>query len=78
MRIFRLSTSNWYDQEIESALEDGRKPRMAIAYVKMIMNILLGLVSFISLLLLIYAFYLMFFTEQEEGKAKAKKIFIGI
>jgi hypothetical protein len=40
----------------------------------MIINIALGLVAFISLGLLIFAFYLMFFKEEEEGRTQAQKI----
>lgn len=55
-----------------------RSDQKAIDYIKMIINIALWLVGFISLILLIYAFYLMFFTAEEEGLAKAKKILKGI
>lgn len=48
----------------------------AIVYIKNIVNLLLGLVSFISLIIVISAFYLIFFSKQEEGVAKAKKMLI--
>lgn len=48
-------------------------PQKAIFYLKMILNIILGLVSFISLILIIYSFYLMFFVKEEEWFTKAKK-----
>jgi len=50
----------------------------ATNYVKRILNILLGLVSFLSLVMIIFAFYLIFFSKGEEGAAKAKKILIGV
>ena len=50
----------------------------AISYIKMIINLLLGLVSFISLILVIFAFYLIFFEKGEEGVKKAKKILTGV
>ncbi len=52
--------------------------KTALAYIKMVVNIMLGLVGFIALILVIYAFYLMFFSEQEEGLTKAKKILKGV
>ena len=50
----------------------------ALQYIKWILNIVLGLVSFASLVLVIYAFYLIFFSKDEEGFKKAKKILIGV
>ncbi len=50
----------------------------ATDYVKRILNILLGLVSFLSLVMVIFAFYLIFFSKGEEGVTKAKKILIGV
>ena len=50
----------------------------AIDYIKWILNILLGLVSFISLVLIIFAFYLIFFGKEEENVGKAKKILKGV
>ena len=50
----------------------------ATNYVKRILNILLGLVSFLSLVMIIFAFYLIFFSKGEDGVAKAKKILIGV
>ena len=66
-QYFRLTGTTTYDQD---------KP--AIAYVQMIINMLLGLVSFISFILVIFAFYLIFFNKGEEGVQKAKKILIGV
>jgi len=50
----------------------------ALDYIKMIINMALSLVWLISLILLIYAFYLMFFSEQEEWLTRAKKIMIWV
>ena len=50
----------------------------AINYVKRILNIVLALVSFISLVLIIFAFYLLFFGKEEEAFKKAKKILTGV
>lgn len=50
----------------------------AIVYIRNIVNLLLGLVSFVSLIVIISAFYLIFFSKQEEGLAKAKKMLIGV
>ncbi|MFZ2150868.1 MAG: hypothetical protein WAZ12_03900 [Candidatus Absconditicoccaceae bacterium] len=47
-------------------------------YIKMVLNMVLGLVSFVSLILIIYSFYLIFFIKQEEGVAKARKMLIGV
>jgi len=50
----------------------------AINYVKRILNIVLALISFISLVLIIFAFYLIFFGKEEEAFKKAKKILTGV
>lgn len=50
----------------------------ATNYVKRILNILLGLVSFLSLVMVIFAFYLIFFSKGEEAVGKAKKILVGV
>ncbi|MEI7562239.1 MAG: pilin [bacterium] len=50
----------------------------AINYVKWILNMVLGLVSFVALVLVIFAFYLIFFSKDEEGVKKAKKILTGV
>ena len=55
-----------------------KSDKKAIDYIKMIINMALGLVAFISLALLIFAFYLMFFKEHEEGRTQAKKIIKGV
>lgn len=50
----------------------------ALNYVKWIFNILLTLVWFISVILIIFAFYLIFVTKSEEAVGKAKKILAGV
>lgn len=50
----------------------------ATNYVKWILNIMLGLVSFLSLVMIIFAFYLIFFSKGEEAVGKAKKILVGV
>jgi hypothetical protein len=50
----------------------------ALNYVKWLLNMVLGLVSFIALVLVIFAFYLIFFSKDEEGIKKAKKILTGV
>ena len=46
----------------------------AIYYAKMIVNLMLSLVSFIALIMVIYAFYMIFFLKDETGVTKAKQI----
>lgn len=50
----------------------------ATDYVKWILNTMLGLVSFLSLVMIIFAFYLIFFSKGEDGVGKARKILIGV
>ena len=47
-------------------------------YVKAILNVALGLLSIIALVMTIYTFYLMFFTENEAWAKKAKWNLVGI
>ncbi|MCX6823595.1 MAG: hypothetical protein NT085_00505 [candidate division SR1 bacterium] len=56
----------------------GTSTSIATNYVKWILNIFLGLVSFLSLVMVIFAFYLIFFSKGEDGVGKAKKILIGV
>ena len=56
----------------------GTSTSIATNYVKWILNILLGLVSFLSLVMVIFAFYLIFFSKGEEAVGKAKKILVGV
>lgn len=53
-------------------------PDKAEYYIKMIINMILWLVSLVSLVLIIYAFYLILFVKQEEWVAKARKIIIWV
>jgi hypothetical protein len=66
-RIFRV-TDTAYDDEDTPATN----------YVKWLLNILLGLVSFLALVMVMFAFYLIFFSKGEEAVTKAKKILIGV
>lgn len=50
----------------------------ALAYIKMIVNWLLSLVSLVSLIMIIAAFYMIFFSKQEESLGKAKKMLAGV
>jgi len=52
------------------------KTTPALVYIQTIVNILLGLVSLLSLIMVIIAFYLIFFSKQEEAVGKAKKLLI--
>ena len=50
----------------------------ALIYIKFIINILLWLVAFIALVMVIYSFYIMFFTEDSKGIEKVKKNLTGV
>lgn len=49
-----------------------------LLYIKRIINLALWLLSFVCLIMLIYTFYMMFFTGNEEWTKKAKWNLIGI
>ena len=66
---FGLSDTQYYQ-------EDTKTP--ATNYIKWILNILLGLVSLLSLVMIMFAFYLIFFSKWDEAVTKAKKILIGV
>ena len=68
-RFFRISGTSYNPDNTGSP---------AINYIKWILNMVLGLVSFASLILIIFAFYLIFFSKDEEGIKKAKKILTGV
>ena len=68
MDLFHLSQQDWYDSGTSKA----------IYYIKMIVNMLLSFVSLIALVMLIYAFYMMFFSKHESGMTKAKQMLKGI
>lgn len=63
---------------VYSFTNDGENPQSAVAYIQYIINMLLGLAAFIALIILLYGFYLMFFSKQQEWFEKAKKIVIGV
>lgn len=67
LKIFNLDTKaiNWSEHKF-------------INYVRAIINIALWLLSFIALIMVIYTFYMMFFSENEEWIKKAKWNLIGI
>jgi len=67
--FFRLSWTSYDNPNSTSKATD---------YVKWILNILLGLVSFLSLAMIIFAFYLIFFSKGEDGVGKARKILVGV
>jgi len=67
--FFRLSWTTYDNPNSTSKATD---------YVKWILNIFLGLVSFLSLVMIIFAFYLIFFSKGEDGVGKARKILIGV
>lgn len=64
--LFQLSNKSRY--------QNGWGTSKAIYYAKMIVNLLLSFVSLIALVMLIFAFYLMFFSTQESGMTKAKQM----
>ncbi len=55
-------------------LDDYNGEDKAIHFVKGIINLLLSLASFVVFVWLIYGFYMMFFSEHEEGMDRARKI----
>ena len=62
-------------------LDDGRKnwrDLVFIDYAKAIINMALWLVAFIALIMSLYTFYMMFFTENEAWIKKAKWNLVGI
>lgn len=61
-----------------TAYDNPNSTSKATDYVKWILNILLALVSFLSLVMVIFAFYLIFFSKWDEAVGKAKKILIGV
>ena len=65
--VFGLDTSTAKERDLKF-----------IDYAMAILNMALGLVSFIALIMTIYTFYKMFFTENEAGIKKAKWNLFGI
>ncbi len=66
-RIFRLSDTPYYT---------GTSP--ATNYIKWLLNIALGLVSFLAFVMVLFSFYLIFFGKGDEALTKARKILIGV
>lgn len=69
--IIRLLEVFWLDSSTDNDLK-------FIDYAKSIVNMALGLISMIALIMSIYTFYMMFFTENEAWIKKAKWNLIGI
>ncbi len=63
---------------VYSFTDNGAESATAVVYIQYIVNMLLWLAAFIALIILIYGFYLMFFSKQEEWFEKAKKIIIWV
>jgi drug/metabolite transporter (DMT)-like permease len=63
---------------VYSFTNNGSESGTAVAYIQYIINMLLWVAAFIALIILIYGFYLMFFSKQEEWFEKAKKIIIWV
>lgn len=64
LELFNLSDQWWYNSGTSKA----------IYYAKMIVNMLLSFVSLIALVMLIYAFYMIFFSKEDSGITKAKQM----
>lgn len=62
LEVFQLSNQDWYGNDNQKALN----------YIKWILNMALSLTSLVALLLLVYVFYMMFFSGHEEGLKKAR------
>lgn len=71
--IVRLLEVFWLDNDTSKD-----KDLKFIDYAKAILNMALGLISFITLIMSIYTFYLMIFSENEAGIKKAKWNLVGI
>ena len=63
----------WLDNSIESW-----RDLKFIDYARAIINMALGLVAFIALIMSLYTFYMMFFSENEAGIKKAKWNLVGL
>ena len=71
--IVKLLCVFWLDNSIEKW-----RDLKFIDYARAIINMALWLVAFIALLMSIYTFYMMFFSENEAGIKKAKWNLVGI
>jgi ABC-type transport system involved in cytochrome bd biosynthesis fused ATPase/permease subunit len=58
--------------------EEYEGPSKALNYIRGIINLLLGLTSFVALVMIIYSFYLLFFSEDTKGMDKVKKNLKGV
>ena len=71
--------SNWFQQLLsifmpnDTMYNNGEGPSF-IFYLKAIVNLLLWFVTFVALILIIYAFYMIFFKNDEAGITTAKQI----
>lgn len=71
--------SNWFQQLLSifmpnSAMYDSGDWPSFIFYLKTVVNLLLWFVTFIALILIIYAFYMIFFKKDEAGITTAKQV----
>lgn len=66
LKLFKLSSQDWYQEWWWTS--------KAVYYAKMIVNLMLSFVSFIALVMVIYAFYMIFFLKDEAGITKAKQV----
>lgn len=71
--IVRLLEVFWLDNSI-----DKWKDLKFIDYARAIINMALGLVAFIALIMSLYTFYMMFFTDNEAWIKKSKWNLVGI
>lgn len=71
--IVRLLEVFWLDNSI-----DKWKDLKFIDYARAIINMALGLVAFVALVMSLYTFYMMFFTDNEAWIKKAKWNLVGI
>ena len=69
--IIKLLRQFWLDDSVDRDLK-------FIDYVRAILNMALWLLSMVALIMTIYTFYMMFFSENEAGIKKAKWNLIGI
>lgn len=69
--IIRLLWQFWLDTS-------GDRDLKLIDYVRAILNMALWLLSLVALIMTIYTFYMMFFSENEAGVKKAKWNLVGI
>ena len=66
LKMFKLKGQDWYWNSEEN--------EKAIYYIKWIVNMLLSLTAFVSLIMVIFAFYMIFFSKEDSGVTKAKQV----